>query len=32
MKDKILNDIIIAMKSKDKDKLATLRLLKGAIQ
>lgn len=32
MKDKILNDIIIAMKNKDKDKLATLRLLKGAIQ
>lgn len=32
MKQEILNDIISAMKGKDKDKLATLRLLKGAIQ
>ena len=32
MRDKILNDIIEAMKSKDKDKLSTLRLLKGAMQ
>ena len=32
MRDKILNDIVIAMKEKDKDKLSTLRLLKGAMQ
>ena len=32
MRDKILKDIIEAMKSKDKDRLATLRLLKGAMQ
>lgn len=32
MRDKILKDIVVAMKSKDKDTLATLRLLKGAMQ
>ena len=32
MREKILKDIIEAMKSKDKEKLATLRLLKGAMQ
>ena len=32
MREKILKDIIEAMKSKDKDRLATLRLLKGAMQ
>ncbi len=32
MRDKILKDIIEAMKSKDKEKLSTLRLLKGAMQ
>ena len=32
MRDKILKDIIEAMKNKDKDRLATLRLLKGAMQ
>ena len=32
MREKILNDIISAMKSKDKEKLSTLRLLKGAMQ
>ena len=32
MRDKILKDIIEAMKSKDKERLATLRLLKGAMQ
>lgn len=32
MKDKILKDIVIAMKGKDKDTLSTLRLLKGAMQ
>ena len=32
MRENILNDIISAMKSKDKEKLSTLRLLKGAMQ
>lgn len=32
MREQILNDIINAMKSKDKEKLSTLRLLKGAMQ
>ena len=32
MREKILNDIISAMKIKDKEKLSTLRLLKGAMQ
>lgn len=32
MRDRILKDIVIAMKEKDKDTLSTLRLLKGAIQ
>ncbi len=32
MRDKILNDIIAAMKSQDKDRLAVLRMVKGAIQ
>ena len=32
MREKILNDIIVSMKEKDKDKLSTLRLLKGAMQ
>lgn len=32
MRDKILNDIIVAMKNKDKDTLSTLRLLKGSMQ
>lgn len=32
MRDKILKDIVVAMKNKDKDTLSTLRLLKGAIQ
>ena len=32
MRDKILKDIIESMKNKDKDKLSTLRLLKGAMQ
>ena len=32
MREKILKDIIEAMKSKDKDRLSTLRLLKGAMQ
>ena len=32
MREKILKDIIEAMKSKDKDRLTTLRLLKGAMQ
>lgn len=32
MREKILNDIISAMKSKDKERLSTLRLLKGAMQ
>ena len=32
MRDRILKDIIVAMKSKDKERLSTLRLLKGAMQ
>lgn len=32
MRDKILKDIVTAMKEKDKEKLSTLRLLKGAMQ
>lgn len=32
MREKILKDIIEAMKNKDKDRLSTLRLLKGAMQ
>ncbi len=32
MREKILKDIIEAMKTKDKDRLSTLRLLKGAMQ
>lgn len=32
MRDKIINDIMSAMKSKDKDKLSVLRMVKGAIQ
>ena len=32
MREKILNDIIVSMKEKDKEKLSTLRLLKGAMQ
>lgn len=32
MKEKILNDLKIAMKSQDKEVLSTIRLLKGAIQ
>lgn len=32
MREKILKDIIEAMKNKDKERLTTLRLLKGAMQ
>lgn len=32
MRDKILKDIIEAMKNKEKERLSTLRLLKGAMQ
>ena len=32
MREKILKDIIEAMKNKAKDRLSTLRLLKGAMQ
>lgn len=32
MRDKIINDIMSAMKSKDKEKLSVLRMVKGAIQ
>ena len=32
MRDKILSDIVVAMKEKDKDKLAVLRRVKGAMQ
>ncbi len=32
MREKILKDIIESMKNKDKDRLSTLRLLKGAMQ
>lgn len=32
MRQTVLNDIITAMKEKDKDKLAVLRMIKGAMQ
>ena len=32
MRDKILNDLVTAMKSKDKETLAVLRMVKGAMQ
>lgn len=32
MREKIMNDIVLAMKSGDKEKLSVLRMLKGAIQ
>ena len=32
MRDQILNDIIVAMKSQDKEKLSVLRMVKGAMQ
>ena len=32
MRERILKDIIEAMKSKDKERLSTLRMLKGAMQ
>ena len=32
MKDKILNDLLSAMKSQDKERLSVLRMVKGAIQ
>lgn len=32
MRQRILDDIIAAMKAKDKDKLAVLRMIKGAMQ
>lgn len=32
MRNKILNDIIIAMKAKDKETLSVLRMVKGAMQ
>ena len=32
MKDKLLNDLISAMKSQDKETLGVLRMVKGAIQ
>ena len=32
MRERILKDIIEAMKNKDKEKLSTLRMLKGAMQ
>lgn len=32
MKDKILKDLVSAMKSQDKDTLSVLRMVKGAIQ
>lgn len=32
MREKVLKDIIESMKNKDKEKLSTLRLLKGAMQ
>lgn len=32
MRDKILNDIVLSMKEKNKDKLSVLRMVKGAIQ
>ena len=32
MREKILNDLVLAMKSKDKETLTVLRMVKGAIQ
>lgn len=32
MREKILNDIVLAMKEQDKEKLTVLRMVKGAIQ
>ena len=32
MREKIINDIKEAMKSQDKEKLAVLRMVKGAMQ
>lgn len=32
MKEKLMNDLVNAMKNKDKETLAVLRMLKGAIQ
>ena len=32
MREKILNDLVSAMKNKDKETLAVLRMVKGAIQ
>ncbi len=32
MRDKIINDIMLAMKNKEKEKLSVLRMVKGAIQ
>ena len=32
MREKILNDLVLAMKNKDKETLAVLRMVKGAIQ
>lgn len=32
MRERILNDIMTAMKNKDKDRLSVLRMVKGAIQ
>ena len=32
MKDRILKDMVAAMKNKDKDRLSVLRMVKGAIQ
>ena len=32
MREKILNDLVSAMKNQDKDVLAVLRMVKGAIQ
>ena len=32
MKNKLLNDLVVAMKSQDKETLSVLRMVKGAIQ
>ena len=32
MREKILNDLVAAMKNKDKETLTVLRMVKGAIQ
>ena len=32
MKQNLLNDLVVAMKSKDKETLSVLRMVKGAIQ